>query len=156
MIDREKFIGYELPSIDVDVEKGQLSLFALATGETNPVYTNLEAAAEAGHAGLPAPLTFTFVLNLLARSKAGAAGDYLAKMGVNIGHLLHGEQAFDYFEPIYSGDVITLSPRISDIYDKKNGKMEFFVLSTDATNQRGELCVRMRNTLVVRHPEASA
>lgn len=154
MIDREKFIGYATPTISVDVEKGQLAFFAQATGETNPIYFDPDAAAAAGHPRLPAPPTFTFVLNSMARTKAGPDGNYMAQMGVNIGHVLHGEQAFEYFKTIYAGDVITLSGKITDIYDKKNGAMEFIVLTTDAVNQHGELCVRLHNTLVVRNPEA--
>ena len=70
MIDR-KFIGHKLPAISVPVEGGQLAFFAKATGETNPIYFDEQAARAAGHPALPAPPTFSFTLNSLARAKAG-------------------------------------------------------------------------------------
>ena len=40
-------IGHEFTPFNVDVEKGRLTFFAKAIGETNPVYTD-ESAAHAG------------------------------------------------------------------------------------------------------------
>lgn len=150
-IDRS-FIGRESEDRFVDVEKGQLRFFAKATGETNPIYFDDEAAAAAGHRAVPAPPTFSFTLNSLARAKA--PGTFTPDMGINIGHVLHGEQAFEHYKTIYAGDVITLTGTITDIYEKKGGAMEFVVTTTDAVNQDGELCVRLLNTLVVRNPGA--
>ena len=144
-IDR-KFIGREVEERFVEVEKGQLRLFAKATGETNPVYTDEAVARDAGHPALPAPPTFAFSLNLLAPAKANS----LTEMGVNIGNVLHGEQHFDYHTPIYAGDAIRLGGRITDIYEKKGGALEFIVQETTAHNQHGALCVSTRHITVVR------
>lgn len=152
MIDRDTFIGYETPPVGIEVEKGRLAFFAKATGETNPIYFDEEAARAAGHPTIPAPPTFGFILYSLAREKAGPAGNVMAVLGVNIGHVLHGEQGFEYFRQIYAGDVVTMTTRVTDIYDKKNGAMEFVVMTIDAVNQNGDLCVRQRNNLVVRNP----
>src|ERR1700759_5516863 len=101
MIDREKFIGYKIPPTRVEVEKGQLRFFAKATGETNPIYFDEAAAKAGGHPGLPAPPTFGFTLNSLARASGNSGGNYIEAMGINIGNVLHGEQAFGYRKPIY-------------------------------------------------------
>lgn len=154
MIDRVKFIGHKMPGVSVAVEKGQLTFFAKATGETNPIYFDEDAAMAAGHPTLPAPPTFAFTLNALARAKAGPGG-YMPDMGINIAHVLHGEQAFDYHATIYAGDVMTVAGTITDIYDKKGGAMEFIVMTIDAVNQNGVLCVQQHNTLVVRNPGAA-
>ena len=152
MIDR-KFIGLKTPPRSVEVEKGQLRFFAKATGETNPVYTDEAAAKAAGHPAIPAPPTFAFTLNNLAPGKGPS---WLSQMGVDIGNVLHGEQSFEYHRPIYAGDTITLAGRVTDIYDKKGGALEFIVMENDATNQKGELCVRMRAVTVVRNQGAQA
>ena len=144
-IDR-KFIGTESEDRFVEVEKGQLRLFAKATGETNPIYTDEAAAMAAGYPALPAPPTFAFSLALLAP----AGGGSLAEMGINIGNVLHGEQHFDYHAGIHAGDTIRLRSRITDIYEKKGGALEFIVQETTAHNQHGALCVAARGITVVR------
>lgn len=144
-IDR-KFIGQESEERVVEVEKGQLRLFAKAVGETNPVYTDEAVARDAGYAALPAPPTFAFSLGLLAPAQGGS----LSEMGINIGNVLHGEQSFDYRVPILAGDTIRLKSRIADIYEKKGGALEFIVTETTAHNQNGALCVAARGVTVVR------
>ena len=150
MIDRA-FIGVVSEPRTVEVEKGQLKFFAKATGETNAIYFDEEAARKVGHHALPAPLTFMFCLSSAAPAKRGAIfGD----MGVDEAHVLHGEQSFKHYAPIYAGDVITLVTETVDIYSKKGGALEFIVQDTKATNQAGVLCGEMRFTVVVRNESA--
>lgn len=146
MLDKS-FIGLETKPRSVEVEKGQLRFFAKATGETNPVYFSEKAAKEAGHPALPAPPTFLFCLETMAPPVENIMG----KMGVNIGRVLHGEQQFTYGKQIYAGDTITLTTKISDIYDKKGGALEFIVQDTSATNQKGENVGVARTVIVVRN-----
>ena len=40
---------------------------------------------------------------------------------------------------------------VSDIYDKKNGALEFVVKTARATNQRDELVAELRTVIVCRH-----
>ena len=146
MIDRSN-IGRELPPLTVDVEKGQLRFFAKATGQNDPVYLDDAAAKAAGFAALPAPPTFLFSLDLMQPDPFA----FYRGLGVDLNRILHGEQRFRYAEPICAGDTITLRTRIADLYDKKNGAMEFIVLETDATNQRGEDVGGMTRIVVVRN-----
>jgi acyl dehydratase len=145
MIDRQ-FIGMITAARSAEVEKGQLRLFAKATGESNPIYVDEDAARATGHPSLPAPPTFAFTLNNLAPAKAS----WLTQMGVSASHILHGEQSFEYHAMIYAGDLITITGRIADIYDKKGGALEFVVMEDEVTNQHGQLCVRTRSVTVVR------
>lgn len=146
MIDR-KFIGHSEAPLIVDVEKGQLKFFAKATGETNPIYTDEAAAKAAGYAALPAPPTFCFSLGL---AKPDPFAKYI-EMGIDLGKLLHGEQNFEYLEPVCAGDTITLRDEITDIFEKKGGALEFMVTETTATNQHGKTVAKMTATTVVRH-----
>ena len=68
-----------------------------------------------------------------------------------IAKILHGEQSFVYHQPVVAGDTITVRSRIDDIYDKKNGALEFIVKSARATNQRGEHVADLKTVIVVRH-----
>ena len=146
MIDKS-FVGQALDPITVDVEKGQLRFFAKATGQRDPVYLDEVAARAAGYPSLPAPPTFLFSLDLNQPDPFRLYDD----MGVDLNRILHGEQKFRYAAPICAGDSITLKTRIADIYDKKGGAMEFIVLETDATNQRGEDVGGMTRVIVVRN-----
>ena len=145
MIDR-KFIGAKTEAVSVEVERGQLRFFCKAIGETNPVFTDEKAAKAAGYRSLPAPPTYAIVLST-GRPQTLAL---LHRMGVDFRRLLHGEQHFQYFEPICAGDVITVQDEVIDIYDKKGGALEFFVIQTTATNQNDEYVARMRNVSLVR------
>jgi acyl dehydratase len=146
MIDK-KFIGWCVKPATVEVEKGQLRLFARAVGETNPIYFDEAAAMAAGHPSLPAPPTFAFCLKALA----GQPYSYLREMGVDIARLLHGEQAFEHHGPIYAGDVITLATEINAIEPKKGGGLELVRVVTDAVNQDGRPCVRQHAAFIVRN-----
>ena len=146
MIDRS-WIGKTFPKLTVDVEKGQLRFFAKSVGETNPVYTDEDAAKAAGYRSLPAPPTFTFALNLAVPDPF----EKYVSMGINLNRILHGGQKFEYVAPICAGDTITLESSISDIYEKKGGALEFIEEETVATNQDGAVVARLYNTLVVRN-----
>jgi acyl dehydratase len=146
VIDR-KFIGQESEDRFVDVEKGQLRLFAKATAEPNPIYFDDDAAKKAGYARLPAPPTFAFCLASLAPPKVLSARG----MGIPIEKILHGEQQFTYHKQIMAGDRIRLRTRVVDIYEKKGGALEFIVFETTSHNQANELCVSARSVTVVRN-----
>ena len=146
MIDK-KWIKLQLPSASFTVDRGRLQFFAKAIGETNSVYSDLDAAKAAGYADLPAPPTFLFAAEL----DAGSVDHLLEQLQVPIAKILHGEQGFTYHRSAVAGDHITVQSTIDDIYDKKGGALEFVVKSSKATNQRGELVAEMRSILVVRH-----
>lgn len=144
MIDK-KHIGRTTPPQTVDVEKGRLKFFAKAIGETDPVYTDEEAAKAAGYSALPAPPTFAFCLEM----ETNSLWDNIAAMGVPVGKILHGSQTFKYLAPILAGDNITFVTKVSDIYDKKGGKMEFIIEDTTATNQDGTPVAELQRVIVV-------
>jgi acyl dehydratase len=146
MIDR-KWIGHELPASELVLERGRLRAFATAIGESDAVYTDLAAARAAGYSDLPCPPSFLFAAEL----DSGVQMAMIAQMGIPLAKLLHGEQGFTYHHPACAGDVITVRSRVTDIYDKKNGALEFVVTLSQAQNQRGELVAELRNVLVCRH-----
>ena len=146
MIDK-KWIGHELPVSVLPIERTRLRFFAKAIGEIDPVYTDPDAARDAGYADLPAPPTFLFAAEL----DSGATDRLLAQLDIPIAKLLHGEQGFTHHAPAVAGDTITVRSRIEDVYDKKGGALEFVVKTSTATNQRDERVAEMRTVLVCRH-----
>lgn len=146
MIDK-KWIGHELPPAILPIERTRLQFFAKAIGETDPVYTDVTAAREAGYPDLPAPPTFLFAAEL----DSGAIDLLLERLEIPLPKLLHGEQGFSYHRPACVGDTVTVRSVIQDIYDKRNGALEFVVKTSHATNQRDELVAELRTVLVCRH-----
>jgi acyl dehydratase len=146
MIDK-KWIGHELPASVLPIERSRLQFFAKAIGEIDPVYTDAAAARDAGYPDLPAPPTFLFAAEL----DSGASNQLLGDLQIPLSKLLHGEQSFDYHRPACVGDTVTVRSTISDIYDKKNGALEFVVKTSRATNQRDELVAELRTVIVCRH-----
>ena len=143
----KNLIGQSLGGGSVEVEKGRLRFFAKATGQTDPIYTDEAAARDAGHPGLPVPPTFFFCLEMEAPNPAAIR----ELLGMDYRSLLHGEQGFTYHSMAYAGDTLRFQQRIDDIYDKKNGVLEFVVRKTRVSNQRDELLAELRCVTVVRN-----
>ena len=146
MIDK-KWLGHELPPSVMTLDRTRLRFFAKAIGESDPVYTDVAAAQAAGYADLPAPPTFLFGAEL----DSGASDRLVANLGIPFANLLHGEQRFTYHQPACAGDTIIVRSTITDIYDKKNGALEFVVKTSQASNAAGALVAEMSTVLVYRH-----
>jgi acyl dehydratase len=140
------WIGHRIGATQFTVERGRLRFFAKAIGETDPVYTDLEAARAAGYADLPAPPTFLFSAEL----DSGSTFSMLEMLGIDIGKILHGEQSFSYRGNVVAGDSVTVQSTITDIYERKDGALQFVVKQSDVVNQRAETVARMRSVIVVR------
>lgn len=146
MIDRQ-WIGHQGPESVLTIERSRLKFFAKAIGETDPIYTDEAAARAAGYPDLPAPPTFLFAAEL----DSGASFALIEQLQIPLAKLLHGEQGFSYFRPACVGDTVTVRSTITDIYDKKNGALEFVVKLSQATNQHGERVAELRSVIVCRH-----
>lgn len=139
--------GTELPLVSVEVERGRLRFFARAIGETDPVYTSVTAARAAGHDDLPVPPTFLFGLELEQPAPFG----YLTDLGVDLRHVLHGEQSFIYHSVAHAGDQLIFSPRIGEVYSKK--ALDFVVKETSVTRVDGSRVADLSSVIVVRTPQ---
>ncbi len=69
-------------------------------------------------------------------------------LGINVLKLVHGEQEFEWFAPMKSGDRITTTGKIGQLFTKAG--MDFLVVETDSVNQRGEKVVHGTWTAVIR------
>ncbi|WP_418319888.1 MaoC family dehydratase N-terminal domain-containing protein [Piscinibacter sakaiensis] len=146
MIDK-KYIGYTLSPVSWDVEKGRIAFFAKVIGLADPIHTDEAAAKAAGYRGIVAPPTFIFG----ASGDTGETMQLIEKLEIDLGKVLHGEQRFDYHAPVCAGDTLRFESRVSDIYDKKKGALEFVVNESKVTNQLGERVADLHSVLVVRH-----
>jgi acyl dehydratase len=157
MADKSK-LGMEFPSYTFEVEKGKIAEFAMAItqkegkDQINPLYVDREAAKKANYKDIIAPPTFQTSFPLWA---AGGLLPLIQALGIDLIRLLHGEEEYDYLGAIHPGDIMTGRSKVVEMYEKekkdKPGKfMDFTVIETEIRNQRGELVVKTRSTLVER------
>ena len=136
--------GKEWPPVEYEAGREKIREFSNAVGETNPVHQDPEAAGAAGFRDVVAPPMFCVVYS--APSMGPALLD--PKVGINLAAMLHGGQEFEWGEPVCSGDLITTSTTLKEVYEK-NG-MGFYVYESISTNQDGERTVKGTWTNIVR------
>jgi hypothetical protein len=146
----QSVIGTELPPSTMTVDGGRLRFFAKAIGDTNPIFTDRAAALAAGYSNLPVPPTFLFGIELESPDPFA----WLAGLGVDLRRVLHGEQSFTYRASAIAGDKLTSQPRITKVYSKKGGALEFIEKTSTVTRAGGELIAELTSVIVVRNPEA--
>lgn len=146
MVDR-KHIGYKFPPVKLPVEEGRLKFLAKTLGETRGIYTDSIAAKKAGLPGILAPPTFPFMLEVDALDLQ----ELMNFLGESLEKLLHGEEKFIYYRPIYSGDTITVCKKITDIIDKKEGTLQFVIFDNTFSNQDGLIVAETQTNYVFRH-----
>jgi acyl dehydratase len=139
-------IGSESPGGTLLVTRSRLRAFARATGQTDPRYTDLDRAKQAGHRDLPVPPTFFFSIDLEPADPFRSLTD----LGIDLRTVLHGEQEFSYHRMAYAGDELAARSRVTDIYEKKGGALQFLVRETTVTDQDGALVATLRGTTVIR------
>ena len=139
-------IGTTRTGAALPVTRSRLRLFAKATGQTDPVFIDVDAAKRAGHRDLPVPPTFFFAVSLEAPAPFG----HLADMGVDLRAVLHGEQSFTYHRTAYAGDELSASATVADVFAKKGGALQFLVTDTTVTDQDGATVATLTETLIER------
>ena len=137
LVDATK-LGAQMRPVTFTVEAGKIREFARAIRDDNPVYFSERP---------PAPLTFlrTFI------NHGDNLQDSFAEIGVDIRRILHGGQEFEYLEPVYAGDVITVTATFTDYYTKpgrRGGLLEFVVYEWVFTNQHGRVAMRSKNITI--------
>ncbi|PLP96584.1 MaoC family dehydratase N-terminal domain-containing protein [Cupriavidus pauculus] len=142
-----KHIGTVVSRHVAEVEAGRLRFFAKATGQADASYIDAEAARAAGYPALPVPPTFLFCLEMEAPNPRAT----LDLLGINIGRVLHGEQAFRYHRMAFAGERLHFEIRIADIYEKKGGALGFVVRETRVTDADGAAVADLRSVVVVRN-----
>ena len=137
-------VGKEFPSVTYEVGREKIREYANAFGYDNPVHHDRGAAQDAGFRDVVAPPMFAVVYSAPAMGPA----IFDPEVGMNFAAMVHGSQEFVWGEPVCSGDEITTTPRVAEIYEK-DGK-GFYVFETVSTNQDGAEVCRATWTNIVR------
>jgi acyl dehydratase len=129
-------IGKRYPPAVYLVGREKVREYALATGETEPLYLDVEAARAAGHADVVAPPMFAVVY----KTPAMVPAVFDPEVGIDFDRMVHGSQDLEWNGLVVAGDEITTTATVKDITSKTgNG---FFVFESRSVNQHGEeVCV---------------
>jgi len=126
------------------VERGKIREFARAIKDDNPIYFDADYAKQQAGGIVPPP---TFTMTQAFWDDAGNRID----LGLDMRRVLHGTQEFEYVRPVHAGDTLTGQGKISEVYKKpgkRGGEMTFVVMETEYKNQRGEVALYSRSTII--------
>ena len=145
-------VGHEVTCTDeFEMEKGMMKRFAIAIGDTNPIYRDEELAGSTPHGGVIAPPTMLFEWN---HHKHGAMPldrqESVFKGLARQPRLLRGMNEYQIDQPVRPGDIITSKSRIADVYEKqgRSGKLIFMICETDYFNQKEEKLGKCIDTFI--------
>ncbi len=130
-----KFIGCEYKPVTYVIGQEKIKEYALAVGDSNPLYIDSEFANKSKFGGVVAPPMFVVVFAKDAMELLFADQE----LKLNMGRLVHGEQEFNFHKVVKSGDTIVTTGRIKNIYQKNNN--DFIELETKSYNQDNEFVV---------------
>jgi len=129
------FVGYSLPPFAVTASRERVAGFARAIGIGDETLSF-------------APPTFMKAIE----GEGNSSRRILEALGVPLSRVLHAEQQFDYMAPIRIGDVLQVQRTVTDLYDKRNGAMEFIVIESSISRDDGTPVGRSRQVVLVRNP----
>ncbi|HEY3771859.1 MAG TPA: MaoC family dehydratase N-terminal domain-containing protein [Solirubrobacteraceae bacterium] len=115
------------------VGREKIREYALATGETNPLHLDLDAAREAGHRDLVAPPMFAVVYQAPGMRAPFADPD----LAIDFPRLLHAGQEFGWGPLVIAGDEVTTTVSVDGV--REAAGMQFFDFKAHSVNQRGEM-----------------
>jgi 3-methylfumaryl-CoA hydratase len=153
-----RWANREYPRFEMQVTATDIAKFAHATGETNPIHFDREAATAAGYPDVVAPTLFPYVVRMHASAlvppeELEADGSPSADVPpLTTRRAMAGETSVVFGEPILAGDLITVEKRLAQMYEKegRSGPLVFVEMEFTFTNQRGELVARESFTRLYR------
>src|SRR4030095_6916787 len=125
----QALVGKAHPAVAYEVGREKLREFAVAVGETDPIYHDESAARAAGHPDLPAVPNLAVVLSL--RAGQVVYGD--PELGLDYSRVVHGEQEFVYHRPIRAGDRLLAAGKVAAA--QPHGRPEPLPLETGVTSE---------------------
>lgn len=148
MFDKEK-VGYSFPAFKITIERSKIHELALAIGDANPIYHDLEAARAAGYEDLPLPPTAPTIFTFWGNTQLW---EQLTSVGINVARVLHGEEEYEYVAPIAANDTLTGITTIVDGKTRRTreGSMDILTTETRYTNQHQQHVLSAKTMFIVR------
>ncbi|BAQ11650.1 hypothetical protein OXB_3181 [Bacillus sp. OxB-1] len=138
-------VGVTIGSLQFMVERGKIKEFALAIGDDNPLYYDVETARAAGFRDVPIPPTFPTVIEMWGGLDFEALFEVLEMNPLKV---LHGEQEYTYLQDICAGDEITGEIRVKA--DEVKRAMRLVTLEGKFMNQQMEDVLLSKSVVIER------
>lgn len=138
----KKLIGRTFPSTTFTVDKEMIKRYCKAIEEFDPAFKEGETSPP------------TFASCFLIPSMMGAMSELSNLIDPSlIARIVHGEQEYEFYRPVKPG-AYTLDGKIADITEKmgRSGALDLLTLETTAKNEKGEVSVIGRATILIRRP----
>ncbi len=152
------WIGHETPPWTIEATKLDITRFAVATDDLNPLYLDEAYAEQSPYGGLIAPPLFYMAPLTNPVPERELRADGLPAEGkfpippTPLPRLMDGGTEIEFFAPIRVGDTITGRCKIIDIYQKegRTGPLIFVVRECRYTNQKDELVLVEKGSSILR------
>jgi len=120
-------VGKEYEPFTFEVDRCKIKELCLAIGDNNPLFFDKNFAKKEGYKDTPVSLTFATLMNFWGYPEIWTK---MKEIGIDAKKLLHAGEEYEYFEPIYPGDIIkgfvtVESLRSSDTMDIATFKTTF-------------------------------
>ncbi len=127
----------------VPVEALAVMRMAMAVEDFDPIHYDKEAALRRGYRDIVAPWPFLALLQYNSSHELAPFSFGLATV--------HGEDAYEFLEPIVAGDTITVHAAVSDatLKEGRSGLLGLVSMERRFVNQQDRLCAVLR-TIVIR------
>jgi len=144
----KQLIGQKEPPVVFKIEEGAIQRYAQAVGDSNPLHSDVEFAAQSRWGRVMAPPGFTG-WPISAGFDLFKLFEKLAKAGAPMG-LLDGGVEYDFLAPVGAGDTLIAEIMVAGIEGRetKMGPTMVTTLQSTYTNQRGAVVLITRNTFL--------
>lgn len=132
------------------VGREKIREFARAVFATDQAHFDLEVAAERGYSDLLAPPTFPIVIQDLTLKQLLA----LPGSGIDLSHVLHAEQRFEFKRQIVAGDELSAQLKVTNI--RTLGSNAMVTSEARITDAQGDDVVTAISVLLVSDSEGAA
>jgi acyl dehydratase len=96
--------GKEFGGYTFEVDRCKIKELCLAIGDNNPLFFDKEYAKKEGYKDTPVPLTFASLMSFWGYPEIW---NRMVEIGIDVKRLLHAKEDYEYFSPIYPGDVLS-------------------------------------------------
>ncbi len=142
-----ELVGKQYPPQTYEVGREKVREFAVAVGDDNPAYRDVDAARALGHADLVAPPTFAVVVT--RGPQLSVIDD--PELGLDFSRVVHGDQKFRFTRPIVAGEVLHTTASVHSARTMAGN--DILTIRSDVADSSGAPVVSVFATLVARAVE---